>query len=242
MNPALTLPGMCWPLHATVGNIAVTTDTISGHFRAGAGRDALVPCDLLPAGKFRNGAVRHWCCTHQCYWGTQADLADYAASHQMRCKQHASSLGYVLYPEVLDISRYHAITLDYLADGSMRLRAKANDGGALLARDVSALAIDIRSLPGLFQPSIVHINITPPAAQAYAAALNRGLALGCVDCPRCGHPHLDLGEFALSPHRRHLCGHCGYDAVHGAAACVSTPLQRLREHALRKPAHIKQWF
>ncbi|MBB5609380.1 MULTISPECIES: hypothetical protein [unclassified Janthinobacterium] len=242
MNSALTLPGMCWPLHATVGNIAVTTSTMSGHFRAGAGCDGLVLCDLLPAGKFRNGAVRHWCRTHQCYWGTKADLADFAASQQMRCKQHASPMGYMLYPDVLDVSDYHAITLDYLDDGTLRLQAKANNGGTLLVRDVSALAIDSRSLPGLFHPSIVQINITPPAALAYVAALRSGVALGCIDCPRCAHPHLDLGDFALSPHRRHLCGHCGYDAVHGVAACVSTPLQRLRDHALRKPGHIKHWF
>lgn len=233
---------MCWPLHATVGNLAVATATISGHFRAGAGHDGLVLCELMSAGKFRNGAARHWCRSHQCHWGSKADLADFAASQHMRCKQHASPMGYVLYPEIFDISRYHAITLDYLDDGSMRLRARANDGGALFARDVSALVIDNSSLHGLFHPSIVQINITPPAAQAYAAALRSGVALGCVDCARCGHPHLDLGEFALSPHRRHLCGYCGYDAVHGSNACVSTPLQRLRDYALRKPAHIKQWF
>ena len=233
---------MCWPRHATVGNIAVTTATISGHFRAGAGHDGLVLCDLISAGKFRNGAARHWCRSHQCYWGTKSDLADFAASQHMRCKQHANPMHYVLYPEIFDISRYHAITLDYLDDGDMRLRARTNDGGALLARDVSALVIDNSSLHGLFHPSIVQINITPPAAQAYAAALRSGVALGCVDCSRCGHPHLDLGEFAMSPHRRHLCGHCGYDALHGSNACVSTPLQRLRDYALRKPAHIKQWF
>ncbi|WP_300756768.1 hypothetical protein [Janthinobacterium sp.] len=220
----------------------MTTTTINGHFRAGAGRDGLVPCNLLPAGKFRNGAARHWCRTHQCYWGTKADLAELESSAHMRCKLHASPMGYVLYPEVFDISQYHAITLASADDGLLRLRAKANNGGALLARDVSALAIDTRSVPGLFQPSIVQINITPPAAQTYAAALGSGVALGCIDCSRCAHPHLDLGDFALHPHRRHLCGHCGYDAVHGASACVSTPLQRLRDYALRKPDHIKQWF
>jgi len=233
---------MCWPLHATVGNIAVTTATIAGHFRAGAGCDGLLLCELLAAGKFRNGAVRHWCRTHQCYWGTNADLADLDSSQHMRCKLHASPMGYVLYPEVLDISHYHAITLACGDDGLLRLRAKANDGGALFARDANALAIDTRGVPGLFPPSIVQINITPPAAQAYAAALGGGVALGCIDCSRCGHPHLDLGEFALHPHRRHLCGHCGYDALHGTDICVSTPLQRLRDYALRKPDHIKQWF
>jgi hypothetical protein len=75
----------------------------------------------------------------------------------------------------------------------------------------------------------VQLNITPPAAQAFAAALQSGTPLDCSDCARCGHPHLDLGSFALAPHRRHSCGHCGHDASHSATAIVSSPLWRLRQ-------------
>ena len=230
MATPLTLPGICWPLQASMGHLAVTTQHITGHFRAGAGEDAIVACDLLPAGKFRNGAARHWCRTHQCYWGTQADVADWQATGRMRCRQHASPMGYVLYPTLFDPSQFHAATLRPGTDGLLQLRAKANDGGALLARDAAALAIDCRALPGLFPPDMVQLNLTPPAAQAYAAALQAGTPLDCSDCARCDHPHLDLGSFALAPHRRHSCGHCGHDASHSATAIVSTPLWRLRQH------------
>lgn len=242
LSSPLTLPGICWPLHATVGNIAVTTNTITGHFRAGAGLDGLVLCDLSDSGKFRNGAVRHWCRTHQCYWGTQSDLADLAGSGRMRCKLHASPMGYLLYPLVFDIAQYHAITLTHDPDGGLRLEAKADDGGALYARNTSCLAIACSNLAGLFPPAIVQINITPAAAQSYAAALHNGEAQGCSDCAHCGHPHLDLGEFALRPHRRHTCGYCGYDASYSSTALVSTPLQRLGEYALRTPGRISRWF
>ncbi|WP_402718106.1 hypothetical protein [Janthinobacterium rivuli] len=235
MLTPLTLPGICWPLQASTGDLAVTTSHITGHFRAGAGLDAIVLCDLLPAGKFRNGAARHWCRTHQCYWGTQADLADRQATQPMRCRQHASPMGYVLYPELFDPMQFHATTLRLGTDGVLQLRARADDGGALLARDLAALAIDCRALPGLFPPDIVQLNITPPAAQAFAAALQAGTPLDCSDCARCGHPHLDLGSFALAPHRRHSCGHCGHDASHSATAIVSTPLWRLRQR-------YTQWF
>jgi hypothetical protein len=225
----LTLPGICWPLQASTGSLAATTQHITGHFRAGAGEDAIIVCDLLPAGKFRNGAARHWCRTHQCYWGTQADLGDWQATRQMRCRQHASPMGYVLYPELFDPGRFHATTLRLGSDGLLQLRALADDGGTLLARDAAALAIDCRALPGLFPADVVQLNITPPAAQAFAAALQAGTPLDCSDCARCGHPHLDLGSFALAPHRRHSCGHCGHDASHSATAIVSTPLWRLRQ-------------
>ena len=239
MTP-LTLPGMCWPLQASTGHLCVTTTLITGHFRAGAGQDAIVQCALVPAGKFRNGALRHWCRTHQHYWGTQADLADAQATQQRRCRQHASPMGYVLYPALFDPMQCHAATLRLDQDGMLQLRARADLGGALLVRDAPALAIDCRALSGVFHPDIVQLNITPPAAQAFAAALQAGVPLDCSDCARCGHPHLDLGSFAQAPHRRHTCGHCGHDASHSASAIVSTPLWRLRAFALRHPQRFAQ--
>lgn len=249
MSSALTLPGICWPLHASTGDLAVTGPHITGHFHAGAGLDATIGCDMQQAGKFRNGAPRHWCRTHQCYWGTLADLADLAdlpgpQSQQTprRCRQHASPMGYILYPELFDPAQFHATSVRLGADGLLQLRARADLGGALHARDLAVLAIDCRALPGLFHPDIVQLNITPPAAQAFALALQAGVPLGCSDCARCGHPHLDLGDFALAPHRRHTCGHCGHDASHSATAIVSSPLWRLREFAMRNPRRIAQCF
>ena len=238
----LTLPGMCWPLQASTGHLAATTEHITGHFRAGAGMDAIGACEVQPAGQFRNGAARHWCRTHQCYWGTQADVAARQASGQLRCRLHASPMGYVLYPERFDPARHHAICLRPGQDGLLQLRARADDGGALLARDARVLAIDCRALPGLFAPGVVQLNITPPAAQAWLAALQAGVPLGCSDCARCGHPHLDLGDFALAPHRRHTCGQCGHDASYSATAIVSTPLWRLRDFARRQPRRFAQCF
>ena len=240
--PALTLPGICWPLEATVGHIAVASASITGHFKAGAGTDAIIECDLQDAGKFRNGAPRQWCRSHQCYWGVNADLAALEATGTARCKLHDSAMGYVLYPEVFDPARHHAISLALGNDGLLHLQARSDDGGTLMVRTALALAIDCRALPGLFHPSIVQINLTPPAAAAYLQAVQQQAPLGCSDCARCGHPHLDLGDFALAPHRRHYCGNCGHDATPSAQEMVSTPLQRLRQHALATPQRWQQWF
>ena len=240
--PALTLPGISWPLQATVGHIAVATPGITGHFKAGAGTDATVECELVEAGKFRNGAARQWCRTHQCYWGVKADLAQLDATGRRQCKLQGGAMGYVLYPEVFDPASHHASSLTLGEDGLLHLQARPDAGGALLARTARALAIDCSSLPSLFHPSILQINITPPAAAAYVRAQREAVPLGCSDCSRCGHPHLDLGEFAVEPHRRHYCGNCGHDGTHSAQAMVSNPLQRLREYALRTPKRWRQWF
>ncbi|WP_375492847.1 hypothetical protein [uncultured Nostoc sp.] len=40
-----------------------------------SGSGVILPCDIVPCGKFRNGAQRWWCRTHQVHWG---DLGDFA--------------------------------------------------------------------------------------------------------------------------------------------------------------------
>jgi len=29
-------------------------------------------------------------------------------------------------------------------------------------------------------------------------------------CPRCEHPHVDEGQWAMRPHHEHLCMHCSF--------------------------------
>lgn len=53
--------------------------------------------------------------------------------------------------------------------------------------------------------------------------------MSCVNCTHCGYPHLDLGDFALKPHRKHFCGNCGYDSTWSDGPIVSTPLKPLHD-------------
>ena len=32
-----------------------------------------------------------------------------------------------------------------------------------------------------------------------------------LDCPACGLPHIDQGEWATTPHKTHRCAHCGHE-------------------------------
>jgi len=217
-----TVRGICWPRSGTVGAITPDSALLQGDFGALHGDDAIVACALVPAGKYRNGAARAWCRTHQCYWGVKADLADLAHTGCRRCALHAAPMAYALDPPTLFIPS-HASVIIGCADPD---RLQVN----VLASPVAALAIDLGGAGVFASDVIVRVYITQPAVQAYLLAKTGGERLGCVDCARCGHPHLDLGDFARHTHRRHYCGNCGSDSTHSKEAIISSPLHALCAH------------
>jgi hypothetical protein len=276
------MDGIGWPHDATVGHIGVASGQIAGYFFAEHGSDAVLDCVLVDAGKYRNGAARQWCRTHQHYRGVKADLAALAASGRQGCAQHAATMGYALHPPLVDLAAFASVRIGATPDGAMLLgttgtgppeagalsqacgpsdaagpahaRATRRYHQAVDARGASEAAAALPAPPatharlrrcaavairnsghegGALFPGtdIVQVNITPPALLAYTTARAAGRALGCVCCARCGHPHLDLGSFAQTPHRRHCCGNCsgncGCDSTHSRAAMVSSPLHAL---------------
>jgi len=211
--------GICWPRTATVGTITAASDLMRGEFAAMQGEDAIVACELVPAGKYRNGAPRAWCRTHQTYWGVNADLAALAHTGLRRCARHAEPMCYALDPPRLSVAAHPGVVIR--CAGADRVKVNVLEGKS------AAVAIDVAGAGVFAAAGIVRVTITPPAVQAYVEARRSGQPLGCVDCARCGHPHLDLGDFARAMHRRHYCGNCGNDSTHSAAAIVSSPLHAL---------------
>ncbi len=53
------------------------------------------------------------------------------------------------------------------------------------------------------------VAISADAAESYVAAAILGLPLKYLVCPCCDLPHLDTRDYALHPHRMHLCQGCG---------------------------------
>lgn len=56
---------VCWAPGRTIGNIAVSSEEVFGSFEGKAGNDEILPCHIVPCGKFRHGAKRWYCKTHQ---------------------------------------------------------------------------------------------------------------------------------------------------------------------------------
>jgi hypothetical protein len=114
----------------------------------------------------------------------------------------------------------------------LHVHVRAESGGPkLIDDDFDAVAVRYRR-PGLLYATDSKdavVELTPPAAFEFVKAQIEGRALACIDCRRCGYPHLDLGDFAHRPHRKHFCANCGSDTVWSGTEIVSTPLARLHD-------------
>jgi len=72
------------------------------------------------------------------------------------------------------------------------------------------------------------VEVDAAAATAYVAAAVFGLELKALQCPHCGHDHLDADEFGAAAHRKHQCNSCGrhfFDPQ--GIPSISNPLARL---------------
>ena len=206
--PALTLPGISWPLQATVGHIAVATPGITGHFKAGAGTDATVECELVEAGKFRNGAARQWCRTHQCVLGRQGRLGAAgrnAAGGSASVQRRAMRLEFVLVSA--GVRPCQRITPAACRSGRQRRRCcivqrqRPTLAARLLARTARAAGdrLQLRRARPVRHPCDLCRSISrrrPLQALCCGRGATSSQPWAASTAARCGHPHLDLGDFA----------------------------------------------
>ena len=244
---------ICWASERTLGNIAVFSESILGNFPAQTGDDALLPCDFVHAGKFRHGAARWWCRTHQTYWGTKADHESFGRYQIMRCANHSQPMNYTRTPLEINTSNYAEVgiwcslppalstrpTQSCPPKVHVHLRQKAN-GNKTIDRDFDAIALLYHEELKLFtSKEITRVNVTPPAAFEFICALEEGREMHCINCTRCRFPHLDLGDFARNPHRKHFCGNCGWDSTWSSKPIVSTPLKPLHDQLAKSVSFEK---
>lgn len=235
---------ICWSYGRTLGNIAVFNDQVLGSFAGRHGDDALLACDIVEAGKMRNGAKRWWCRTHQKHWGTKGDIAAARQLGEIRCSNHMQPMSYVVDPPSLRVEAYEEIGIWCSLPPALTSKGLPNSrrprihvharqqvaGPKLIDRDFPALSLHYSQSGDLFgNREITRVHITPPAALEFVVALERGMDMGCINCRDCGFPHLDLGSFARIPHSKHLCGNCGRDNTWSKLAIASTPLKPLHD-------------
>ena len=234
---------ICWAPGRTIGNIAVNSEEVFGSFSGSSGTNAILPCQIIPCGKFRIGTSRWYCKTHQIHWGTKADLAALPASGEVTCSNHLMAMSYVVNPLVLEFSDYEEIGIwcslppayssRPIEKRTPKIHIHKRFTGKekkLLDRDYDAVVCSYNQNLGLFENNeITQIQVTPPAAFEFVNSLEQGRDLGCVTCKKCGYPHLDLGTFANNPHAKHFCGNCGNDSIWSNGKIISTPLKPLHD-------------
>lgn len=239
---------ICWSYGRTLGNITVSNEELLGRFPSLEGDDAVLTCDIVGAGKMRNGKERWWCRTHQKHWGTKADIADAAQNGLMRCSNHAQPMSYVVNPHHISIQDHEEVgiwcsmppALTHTGAPSRRrpkihvhVRDKAGEA-KVIDQDFKALSLHYNSNDQLFgSTEITKVHLTPPSALEFVLALESGKTMGCINCRDCGYPHLDLGEFARKEHAKHLCGNCGRDNTWSSVPMASTPLKPLHDQFSR---------
>jgi hypothetical protein len=242
-DSATEAPAICWSYGRTLGNIAVYSQSLIGRFPETSGDDAELPCDFVNAGKFRHGADRWWCRTHQTHWGTKADQEALARFGRMQCANHAQRMHYVVSPKTINLTEHAEVGVwcsmpAALSTFEIKPRApkihvhvRPEAGGKkIIDRDFPAISMLYNEELDLFgSDEITRVNITPPAAFEFVCALEANREMSCINCSHCGYPHLDLGDFARTPHRKHFCGNCGRDGTWSTDAIVSTPLKPLHD-------------
>lgn len=234
-------PAICWSYGRTLGNIAVYSQAVLGLFPGKRGDDAVLPCDIVHAGKFRHGAERWWCRTHQTHWGTKADQQSASETGELRCANHTQTMNYVVAPFSVNVNDHAevgiwcsmpaAISTVPIPSRPPKIHVHVRDtvdGRKVVDRDFDAISVLYSKSLGLFgNEDITRVNVTPPAAFEFVRNLDAEVEMDCVNCSTCGYPHLDLGDFAIKPHRKHFCGNCGRDSTWSKTSIISTPLKLL---------------
>ncbi len=243
---------ICWAPGRTIGNIAVKSEDALGMFEGKTGDDAILPCQIVPCGKFRNGTKRWYCKTHQLHWGVKADYAAVTPDGEVQCGNHLMKMSYVVNPLEIEFHDFEEIGIWCSLPPAMssnpidkrppRIHVHKRFAGEerkALDKDFNAIVCSYNQDLGLYlNTEITKIQITPPAAFEFVRSIEEGYDVSCVMCKYCGYPHLDLGEFARKPHKKHFCGNCGNDSIWSKEPIVSTPLKPLHDQFSNSNTYI----
>lgn len=236
---------VCWAQGRTLGNIEVRLPGLLVGSTEKRATDVMLPCDFVYAGKYRHGADRWWCRTHQTHWGVKTDVAALRSLPKMRCANHAQLMSYEIAPYTVELDNHAevgvwcsmpaAISTSEIKARPPKIHVHVRDtpeSRKQVDNDFLAVTAAYSTSDSLFSKyNCINVDITPPAAFEFVCALENNLEMDCITCPNCQHPHLDLGEFGKTPHRKHFCANCGKDSTWSKGPIISTPLQPLHDHA-----------
>ena len=154
-------------------------------------------------GKLRNGAPRLWCVVHR----TQARSLDHCSdgakptAPPKRIKVELAKYpgGVALWgalPPVIN-------TATEPGESGVHVHARRKVSGD---KNIDATFDEVTIIENDHR-----VVLNANSAAAFNISRLFGQDVKYLECPRCGEAHIDAGEFAARPHRKHLCLACGRD-------------------------------
>ncbi len=161
------------------------------------------PCSISMIGKQRNGAPRLWCVVHRAQARTLDRCSSATVSTTPPTKRKVDLAKYPggvalwgALPPVIN-------TAIAPGESGVHVHARRLAGGK---KNIDATFDEVTVIDGDDQ-----VLVTATSATAFNISRLFGQHVKNLKCPRCGEAHIDAGEFAARPHRKHLCLACGRD-------------------------------
>lgn len=168
-------------------------------------------CNIRNVGKARNGSERYWCTVHNAtaagVGGTKLDECEFAyldviPKRVLDIKEGDFPGGIAIWGAVDPIYN----TTAFSEEPGVHVHARNTPNGNKV-HDATFDEVRLHYTNDLFDKNVV--KITHDVAVAYYVSKYIGRRVDGLMCPHCRKVHLDKDMFAVKPHRRHLCHHCG---------------------------------
>ena len=188
-------------------------------------------CQIEQVGRARNGQPRWWCKLHGGdaggRYGTRlvaceavgAD-AELVGCLDLDAREYLGGVGVWAALEPVFNTTGQPI------EAGIHIHARQKPGSVEKEIDDTFAAVRITCRPDLFGERPILIRRDAAINYYFSRFLDRRVKH--LSCTHCGEIHLDAGEFALRPHRQHLCHACGRHFRDNEEA-VSNPLALVRE-------------
>jgi transposase-like protein len=161
------------------------------------------PCSISMIGKQRNGSPRLWCVVHRAQSRTldRCASAGKPTSPPTKVKVEISKYpgGVALWGALAPVIN----TGTAAGESGVHVHARRHVGGK---KNIDATFDEVTVIDGGNE-----VRVTAVSATAFNVSRLFGQQVKYLQCPRCGEAHVDAGEFAARPHRKHLCLACGRD-------------------------------
>jgi len=168
-------------------------------------------CKIKNVGKARNGSYRYWCSQHNAtatgYGGIELDTCELAyldsiPSRILEIQENDFPGGIAIWGAVDPIYN----TTNHSEQPGVHVHAR-NEADGDKIHDSTFDEVRLHYNDDLFNNNVV--TITHDVAIAYYVSRYIGRNVEALVCPHCKKVHLDKDIFAVKPHKRHLCHHCG---------------------------------